>query len=322
MKKKISFLILLFIVVAVFLNNSSLLVQSQDGEAVLLAHRGVHQNYSKDGIDNKTCTASIIYKPTHDFLENTIPSIRAAFDAGADIVEIDIHPTTDGHFAVFHDWMINCRTNGIGITRGHSLKYLKTLDVGYGYTFDGGETFPLRGKGVGLLPSLKDVLTAFPDKKFLINIKSNDDQEADLLVKALKRIPKIQPENLMVYGGEDPTKRFLTLMPNMRGFTKKGTVYCLLQYELMGWSGFVPEACKRTALVIPINYSHWLWGWPHKFVARMKSVKTDVFVTGPLNKSGSIRGIDTLKQMQQLPEGYSGGIWTNRIEVIGKGTGR
>ena len=36
--------------------------------------------------------------------------MRAAFAAGADIVELDIHPTTDGQFAVFHDWTLDCRT--------------------------------------------------------------------------------------------------------------------------------------------------------------------------------------------------------------------
>ena len=36
--------------------------------------------------------------------------MRAAFAAGADIVEFDVHPTSDGQFAVFHDWTLDCRT--------------------------------------------------------------------------------------------------------------------------------------------------------------------------------------------------------------------
>ncbi len=72
--------------------------------------------------------------------------MHAAFDAGADIVEFDVHPTTDGHFAVFHDWTLDCRTDGKGVTREHTLAELKKLDAGYGYTADGGKTYPLRGK--------------------------------------------------------------------------------------------------------------------------------------------------------------------------------
>ena len=43
--------------------------------------------------------------------------------------------------------------NGIH-AREASMSYLRTLDIGYGHTADGGKTFPFRGKGVGLMPSL------------------------------------------------------------------------------------------------------------------------------------------------------------------------
>ena len=41
-------------------------------------------------------------------------------------------PASDGHFAVFHDWTLDCRAEGKGVTREHSLAALKQLDVGYG----------------------------------------------------------------------------------------------------------------------------------------------------------------------------------------------
>ena len=63
--------------------------------------------------------------------------MQAAFDYGADVVEFDIHPTTDGRFVVFHDRRLDCKTNGQGLTRSHAIKELKALDIGYGYTFDG-----------------------------------------------------------------------------------------------------------------------------------------------------------------------------------------
>jgi glycerophosphoryl diester phosphodiesterase len=40
---------------------------------------------------------------------------------------------------------------------------LKKLDIGYGYTADGGKTYPFRGKAIGLMPTLTEVLQAFPD---------------------------------------------------------------------------------------------------------------------------------------------------------------
>lgn len=62
-------------------------------------------------------------------IENTPASTRAAFNAGADVVEIDVHPTTDDHFVVFHDWTVDCRTNGTGVTRELALNELQSLDI-------------------------------------------------------------------------------------------------------------------------------------------------------------------------------------------------
>ena len=107
----------------------------------LVAHRGVHQNFDLTGVTSDSCTANRIRLPIAAEIENTLASMRAAFDLGADVVELDVHPTTDGQFAVFHDWTLDCRTDGHGETRSHDMAYLKTLDVGYGYTADGVRAF-------------------------------------------------------------------------------------------------------------------------------------------------------------------------------------
>ena len=63
--------------------NSSMLAPEPAGQIHWLAHRGVHQTFSLEGVDNDTCTATRIDPPLHGYLENTIPSMRAAFDAAA-----------------------------------------------------------------------------------------------------------------------------------------------------------------------------------------------------------------------------------------------
>jgi len=142
--------------------------------------------------------------PTHGFLENTLASMQASFDAGADIVEIDVQATTDGQFAVFHDWTLECRTNGHGVTREQSMAQLRTLDVGYGYTADDGRSFPFRGTGVGLMPTLDEVLTAFPGRRLLINVKSNDASEGASLAASLVGRSDRELRQLMAYGGDKP----------------------------------------------------------------------------------------------------------------------
>ncbi len=200
-------------VLLVYLNNTSLLGRRAPQAPVLLAHRGLAQQFDPRDLRNDTCTAARMLPPTHGYLENTIDSMRAGFAAGADIVEIDVHPTTDGRFAVFHDWTLDCRTEGHGETRAHSMAELRTLDIGYGYTADGGRTFPFRGKGVGLMPALDEVLATFPDRRFVINVKSRDRGEGVKLAAALARLPPERQRLLTVYGGDAPVAEVRHLLP-------------------------------------------------------------------------------------------------------------
>src|SRR5262245_41810311 len=101
----------------IYLNNAAWRFEPPAGGPVLLAHRGLAPTFDLHGVTCDTCTATRIHAPEHPYLENTPASMAAAFHAGAAMVEFDIHPTTDGHFAVFHDWTLDCRTDGKGVTR-------------------------------------------------------------------------------------------------------------------------------------------------------------------------------------------------------------
>jgi glycerophosphoryl diester phosphodiesterase len=307
--------LLLLIIGGVWVANLSAFAPARDGQPILLAHRGVHQAYSREGLTNETCTAERSIPPLVREIENTLPSIKAAFDAGATIVEIDIHPTTDGHFAVFHDWTLDCRTEGKGTTRDHDLAYLKTLDVGYGYTLDGGKTYPLRGTGVGMMPSLDEVLRAFPDKRFLVNHKSNDPEEGRLFAKFLQENPELARAVWGVYGGDRPVAAAIEATPGLRGAAQESLKACLLPYLAIGWSGYVPDACRNTILLIPMNYAPYLWGWPNRFLARMDGIGTTVVLRGPHGTLAS-EGIDTAEQAEWVPEGFDGVVWTNEIRRI------
>ena len=82
---------------------------------------------------------------------------------GGDLIEMDVAPTADGRIAIFHDWTFDCKTDGHGDVRARTLAELQALDVGYGYTADGGKSFPLRGLGKDRIPSLEEALSALPN---------------------------------------------------------------------------------------------------------------------------------------------------------------
>jgi glycerophosphoryl diester phosphodiesterase len=283
MRRAFGFGVLGVVVIAalIWLNNTSLLASAPRHQPLLLAHRGLAQIYDSTGLTATTCTATRIHPPEHAFIENTLPSMRAALAAGANVVEFDVHPTTDGQFAMFHDWTLDCRTDGHGVTREHALADLKTLDVGFGYTADGGKTFPLRDTGIGLLPSLDEVLATFPDKRFLIHIKSNDPDEGRTLAARLRALPAEQLKHVMIYGGDRPVtaaRDGLAATPTMSGASLKR---CLLRYLLLGWSGYVPADCDRSVLLVPINYAGcgvgrtgFSTGWPGTIPKCLSSAAT------------------------------------------------
>jgi len=306
--------VLLLLGAFIFVNNTNLFARRPPGRPLLLAHRGIAQRFPMNDIQSDTCTASRIFPPTHPFLENTIASMRAAFAIGADVVEFDLQPTTDGQFAVFHDWSVDCRTDGKGVTRTYSMAALRALDIGHGYTPDGA-AFPFRGKGVGLMPTLDEVLETFPDRDFLVHVKSNDPHEGERLAARLAQLPLERRRHLMVYGASTPINVVRAALPDVRTLSGASVKACLLRYVASGWTGVVPAACRDTLLVIPSDYAPWLWGWPNRFLNRMDAVGTRVFLQGERHGNWST-GVDTAEQFARLPAGYSGGIWTDRIEVI------
>ncbi|MFS0576924.1 glycerophosphodiester phosphodiesterase family protein [Sporosarcina sp. 179-K 3D1 HS] len=309
------FLIFLFLLAGfMYLNNTSLFAKDSNREPLLLAHRGLAQTFHMEGITGETCTAERIYEPDHPFLENTILSMKAAFEAGADIVEFDVQLTKDGEFAVFHDWTLECRTDGKGQIRDHKMQELKQLDIGYGYTANNGVTYPFRGKGVGLMPTLDEVLSHFPEQSFLIHIKSNDPNEGEHLAEYLAEFPNSRLEKLSVYGGDKPIASLKEKLPNMRVMSLETIKSCLFPYIGVGWTGHVPSSCQNTQLHIPEKYAPYMWGFPNKFLNRMEDANTRVILVA--GNGGWSEGFDKEQDLERLPNNYSGGIWTNRIDLI------
>lgn len=62
--------------------------------------------------------------------ENTLPAISAAWAAGADACEIDIHLSADGHIVVIHDDKTERTCGAPWLVREHTLAELRALDAG------------------------------------------------------------------------------------------------------------------------------------------------------------------------------------------------
>lgn len=312
-------LVLAIVVMVLSFVNASWLAERPRGYIKLIAHRGAHQLFDHTGVKPDTCTATRIEPPYHLFLENTLEGIDGADRNGAQMVEIDIATTKDGKLAVFHDLALDCRTNGKGEVRSATMAELKALDAGYGYTADGGKTFPLRGKGVGRIPELSEVLEAFPQMPLLFNFKSKDAAEADLLTAALKaagRDPVAMGDGFHGAVEAGPVARIRQLFPKAWVFSMDSVKACSSAYAMQGWLGLTPGECQGGTLMIPLNRQWTFAGWPNRLMARMEAVGARVVVTAPLDGPGGT-GLDLPEQLGEMPSTFTGYVWVDDIQAIG-----
>jgi glycerophosphoryl diester phosphodiesterase len=100
--------------------------------------------------------------------ENTLEAFRAAVEAGAGGLELDVHMTLDGEIVVIHDPTVDRTTNGSGDVAQMTLGEIQALDAGYRFSPDGDSTYPYRGLRV---PRLAEVYEEFPGVPVNIEIK-------------------------------------------------------------------------------------------------------------------------------------------------------
>lgn len=106
------------------------------------------------------------------FPENTLASFRAALEAGAGGLELDVHITRDGHAVVMHDETVDRTTDGFGAVAGMTLDDVRRLGVGR----DGER-----------VPTLREVLEEFPGAAVNVDIKDRDLPGAEKVVLGVLR---------------------------------------------------------------------------------------------------------------------------------------
>lgn len=307
------------LIAALLLLNASWFAPSPGGTLKLIAHRGVYQPYDNSNLGRDDCTATRIEPPVHDFQENTVASINEAFRTGATMVEVDIAPTTDKQIVLFHDWTVDCRTEASGNTRDFTLAELQSLDIGHGYSADGGQTFPFRGRFQGAMPTLAEGMAAAPDGRFIFNFKSKNPEEADLLVAQLAAAGRpVDTRHDAFYGGEGPVRRIKELFPDAWAFTTWDAKECSQDYALLGWLGIVPDSCRKSGTIfVALDYQWVMPGWPNRMIKRMDEAGVQIIVIGPISHENAPRGVDLPEHLEAVPDSFNGWLWVDDMYSVG-----
>ena len=298
--------------------NASWLAAPPKGYPQLLAHRGTMQQFSHRDLSDDTCTATRIEVPVHVYLENTLPGLQRADTLGAVMIEIDIAPTADGQIALFHDRTLDCRTNGTGEVSKATMAQLTALDAGFGYTADGGKTFPFRGKALGYIPTLQAALSAVPTVPLLYNLKGKTPDEAPRLIAALKASGRDVVKLGDGFSAPDSALPAIrAAFPGVWAYSEQSIKACTTAYLTSGWFAMTPQACRNGTIAIPLNYQWAFAGWPNRLIARMEAVGAHVILTGPYRSGRAAQGLDLPEQIGQVPSTFNGMVWVDDIWTIG-----
>jgi glycerophosphoryl diester phosphodiesterase len=190
--------------------------------------------------------------------ENTIPAFRRALELGADVIEMDVRLSADGHVVVIHDATVDRTTDGTGRVAELTLAELRTLDAGHAYAGAGGEG-PYRGVGTRI-PTLAEVLAAFPEARLMVELKAGAG--AALVDSAAAVLQRSGAEDRVIVASFDSAylRRFRRLLPGAAtaaGSSETARLYLLHRVGLHRWyrpaAGYltVPEEMRGIRIVTP-----------------------------------------------------------------------
>jgi glycerophosphoryl diester phosphodiesterase len=114
--------------------------------------------------------------PANDGIENTLAAFQNAVDLGYRYLETDVHTSLDGVVYAFHDVMLTRMTGTVSAFRDLDSAAIDAILVG----------------GREPIPRLADLLGAFPEARFNIDVKADDAVDPTLALlrdaEALDRV--------------------------------------------------------------------------------------------------------------------------------------
>ncbi len=198
--------------------------------------------------------------------EETIEACRAALEAGADWLELDLHRTADGVLVCSHDATVDRTTDGRGAIAAMTFAELSELDAGWAFSPDG-ESSPFRGTGVRI-PTLRAVLEAFPGQRFVLEVKQ---RQPSMMADLVTLLDELGARERVIVGAmrEGMLSELRALAPGLR--TGYGPLELVGLELLPRWmeDGYTPPA---EALFIPE------WMAEPRLVSRCARLGLEVYV--------------------------------------------
>ncbi|PTS83038.1 glycerophosphodiester phosphodiesterase [Pseudomonas sp. HMWF032] len=182
--------------------------------------------------------------------ENSLFAFERAKDLGVDMLEMDLHLSSDGELVVIHDRTLDRTTNGEGPVAALSLAQLQALDAGYRWSADGGQSYPYRGQGIRI-PRFAEVLQRFPETPKVIEIKVPD---VGMETHVCEALTKHQQRDKVIVGSfyDRSLQLFREQCPGVATSAGPGSVRLLVALNWVGLGSLLSPSYQ--ALQIPESY--------------------------------------------------------------------
>lgn len=174
--------------------------------------------------------------------EHTLVAYENALRVGADVIEFDLHATSDGVVVILHDATVDRTTDGTGVVRNMTYAELRALDAGYRYTRDGGATYPWRGRGL-TIPTLEEALEQFADVPITVEFKQVSPSIVDQTIAMFEAHGALDNAAFASFDSR-PVRRMREIAPL--------TPSALDAAELVGFSAFDPSMPNGYVLPAPV----------------------------------------------------------------------
>ena len=271
---------------------------------IALGRRGKPDGGARAPKDWPPKPANIAHRGGRDVVpENTLAGFREGLRVGADVLELEVHLTADGHLVAIHDDTVDRTTDGTGLVREMTLREVKGLDAGYRFTRDGGETYPHRGQGVAV-PTLEEVYREFPEEPVNVEIKEDQPDIERALWQAIEEADAAD-RTLVVPSSSGIIRRFRAASGGRVATGSSATEIAVFELlRRLGLSRFLRPSYQ--ALQVPEGYRNVLRLVTPSFVraAHRLGVRVDVWT------------VNTEPDMRRVLGHGVDGIMTDRPDIL------
>lgn len=215
--------------------------------------------------------------------ENTMAAFKAAHDLGIRYIELDVHMTRDRRVVVHHDPDLARTAGRAEMICDLGYDELSNADAGYCFVAsDRGYQF--RGQGLKV-PMLFEVLSAFPDTYFVIEIKQTQPSLVETMLEVIDKAG-MRRRVLVASEHQQPLDEIRTLAPGIPTNFSSREVGDFFQALVSRMAGYVPPG---DALQIPIEYEKFTLVTPES-VAAASRVGVEMHVW-TVNDEAEMRGL-------------------------------